>query len=555
MYIGFHRTCTSCTAQKGFQGGEIGFGDAMFAEQARHIAGATFTDMVRTHEDQAYLLTVVPTVVSLSHKTSGSLGGHEVVLTGTGFHEEQGEGCVANQVLLAGVGCEVTECTRTMLRCTVAPENTSLVYPVAGTTGLAEKTWADNRGGSLDGWEDQDDYGNPLEWTKTSIGGADGRGAFVKDFGNNFADEHVGYFVPPLTSRYRFWASGDDLVAVWINKDGASFDGLEKVVEASYAVNGVVAAKSNPISLVAGKRYAIRTRHVEFGGNDWMLAGVEVMDPAETSEGAPHHPHTQYHRVKEIQRVELTATKRDQVQTITVSNVDVGGSFQVEGLDEKLTRRPKLSSKINIVANNPNAMAGELRNALRDAYQGISGCRDYHVTCTDNFDTAAELVFSVKILCPAPQKDGAVTLFPDIRVDGAELVASSKGRRLRASRSAATVTVETVVRPSALLEGTFQLTLGSEGTEPIAVGRGDRFGDSAAAELEASLARYLRQVKETRVVFSEGVRTDGNRDVQFYRYVDWKHRKHCKHCSSAHTWKFPREREERDCWWGSFSRP
>ena len=296
--------------------GEVGFGDALFAEQAHHAAGATFADMVRTHEDQAYLLTVVPTVLSLSHKTSGSLGGHEVVLTGTGFHEEQGEGCSANQVLLAGVACEVTECTRSMLRCTVAPWlNAVAGSPTPGTTGLAGKTWGDKRSGSLDGWEEDPDYGNPLAWTKTSIGGTDGRGAFVKDFGSNFADEHVGYFVAPLTSQYRFWVSGDDLAAVWINKNGTSFDGLEKVVEVS---NSVVAAKSEPISLAAGERYAIRTRHIEFSGSDWMLAGVEVLDAPTAADGAPHHPHTQYHRVKEIQRVELTATKRDQVQTITV---------------------------------------------------------------------------------------------------------------------------------------------------------------------------------------------------------------------------------------------
>ena len=162
-------------------------------------------------------------------------------------------------------------------------------------------------------------------------------------------------------------------------------------------------------------------------------------------------------------------------------------------------------------------MAGQLRNALRDAYRGISGCNNYQVTCEDNLESGAELVFRVKIQCTAAQKEGSVTPFPLIGIDGSELQASSKGRRLRASRSTATVAIKTVINPTALLEGTFQLTLGSEGTEPIAIA-GDNFGDRAAAELENTLATYLRQVKETRVFFSEGVRTEGDREVQFYRY-------------------------------------
>jgi hypothetical protein len=483
--------------QAGDEGGsgKIGFGDAMFTERMELANDIIYEDLVTAHGDKAHVVTVLPSVVGLSAGTSGSLGGHEVVVTGTGFAGEHVDvGCGDNEVLLAGVPCEVLACSNTMVRCVVGPANDTLSAPTAGTIGLTKKTWTQSLG-DVDGWESYSEFANSM--TQTAVGGTINRGSFGTESPDSKSDELSGYFVAPVTSRYRFWVAGKANSAVYLNENGADFNGMTKIVEGAESPT-VIQQQSEPVSLVGGERYAFRTRH---SGSGYFMASVEMMDPPDVA--TPHV--MQYHRVNEIQRIELSGSYGRQVQTITISDVGVGGSFQIAGAIDPYNRRPKMSEEIAVVSDNKNAMQSGLRNALRSTYNG--GCRSFSVECEDQLAPSSQLIFKVTFRCDPKQENGNLQLFEQIMVNGEKLVPAG-GLRHRSARAVATVRVATTKRPTTALEGTFQLTLGDFAMEPMNL-------DIEAEEFAATMVRFLPDVQGVNVRKFADTRTQDDVEIQF----------------------------------------
>ena len=88
--------------------------------------------------DTTFNVIVQPTVRSLSLHASGTEGGQELVIHGSGFREVPG--CAGNVVAVQGSPCTVTACTQSELRCIIGPEAPP-PSPTPGVVGLIHKFW------------------------------------------------------------------------------------------------------------------------------------------------------------------------------------------------------------------------------------------------------------------------------------------------------------------------------------------------------------------------------------------------------------------------------
>lgn len=240
----------------------FGNGDAMFSERD---SSPVTRDLVSTAHDDSntgHVLTLVPRIASLSTQISGALGGDTLVIQGHGFSAN----CDSNEVTVAGVLCTITSCSNTQIECTTGNSSSALTSSspqIPGTAGVRRKQW--NEGVSdLDFETSVSEYTNP-DVIDTALDGWYG----VYARGSNYAQEHSALFVAPYTTNYSFWVLGDDRAQLDINPAGTDFSSMTTIASMPYPTSQYVtqaSQKSAPVHLVAGQRYAIRTRHEEGGG-------------------------------------------------------------------------------------------------------------------------------------------------------------------------------------------------------------------------------------------------------------------------------------------------
>ena len=403
----------------------LGYGDAQFREMGKHSGGG-LRDMARPDPnggDAAYVLTVVPTIATISTPVAGVNGGDEFTVTGTGFHADAND-CSANKVVLQGAECVVkAPCTATAITCTVADASAAEAEGsnYRGTSGLKMSMWTGKMPSGTDGWELGaagqlgEKYFAPVH-TAVTMGGTDSVDIFTDRHKDSYAVEEKGYFVAPKTTQYRFWCTGDDVVSVHLDVDGLGFVNMTKVAASSSAThsfyNGQMETKiSEPITLQAGQRYPFMTRFIEWGGLDYWMVGVEVFD------AGMHDDMFQYQQVNEIQRVYLQAQATRQVELITLKGV-TGGSFKFVG-KENAKSEP---IEVNSIKSRKNQLMDALRNVYR--HDGGRSCNDYSVAITeDGIGTRGVLQFAVTINCrPAVDADsGDAIPFPAFKLDIAGL--------------------------------------------------------------------------------------------------------------------------------------
>ena len=143
-------------------------------------------------EHPSHLL-VVPHVVSISPRSSGSLGGHAITISGNGFVPflEGGACGGANAVDLSGSPCRITSCSPTELVCTAGPiPSADAVASRKGAPGL-ENIILLKDGGSRPG---ATHYAR-LQFDPSGFAGAKGQVL-------------TGVFFPPLTGAYSFSVLG-----------------------------------------------------------------------------------------------------------------------------------------------------------------------------------------------------------------------------------------------------------------------------------------------------------------------------------------------------------
>ena len=402
-----------------YQQDQLGFGDAQFREFGKHSLGG-IRDMARPDPnggDAAYVLTVVPTISTISTPVAGVNGGDAFTVVGTGFHADSKD-CSANKVILQGAECVVrAPCTHTEITCTVA--NATAAEPKGaahrGTSGLEMKLW-NAAPSSIDDWElgangpMSEKYYAP-DVSQVTLGGTDSMDIFADRHRDYYSVEEKGYFVPPKTTQYRFWTYGDDLVGVFLDLDDLGFTNMTKVASNTGATRSMFTRIgeqiSAPIELEAGKRYPIMTRFVEWGGLDYWMIGVEFFDADR------HEDMFQYQPVNEIQRVYLQAQATRQVELITLKGV-TGGSFRLVGKDDAKSEPIEVKN----VASRKN----QLMTALNYFYRyvpGVGNCRSYFVDVPeDGIGTRGVLQFSVTINCrPAVDDDGLAVPFPKFKLD------------------------------------------------------------------------------------------------------------------------------------------
>lgn len=407
-----------------------GHGDAMFSENED---GPTQAAMARPFGDKAYVLTIVPVVKSMSTAQSGLNGGQEITITGTGFQAVQ---CTQNVVLLAGVPCTVTACSRTELTCTVANStDTDATRSYPSTSGLHYRKWTDVQTNPLiqksgfeqktDAWAEHSSYTNPNTLDTTMGGtGYDSNGWSRHEYshakGNYYREEERGYFVAPNSGEYRWYISGDDVATVWLNQNDTSFDrknGMKRVAWNAGATSSYRHGNhqiSEWMNLTKGQRYPFQIRFIEWGGHDYFQAGVEIKN------SDAHKTLTQYHRVNEIQTMQFRARIQRQEQRITVFKTSGTGTFQILGkvtlAADGFTKVRARSSKIEIASSKRRY---QLQQAMSNVYRHISGtnCNNYKVNEEDEIVNSGTLTFIVVIDCNAVNNaDGSLRQYPVIEV-------------------------------------------------------------------------------------------------------------------------------------------
>jgi hypothetical protein len=95
--------------------------------------------------------------------------------------------------------------------------------------------------------------------------------------GDNYGTRARAFIRPPTTGNYTFWLAGDDDCELWLSPDDNA-GGIIRIANVSGWTNSrewtkFASQQSAPISLTAGRRYYIETRHKEGTGGDNLAVG------------------------------------------------------------------------------------------------------------------------------------------------------------------------------------------------------------------------------------------------------------------------------------------
>jgi hypothetical protein len=158
--------------------------------------------------------------------------------------------------------------------------------------------------------------------------------------GTHIGNVFKGWFIPPVSTEYRFYMACDDHCLLRIGKTAGlgpeGFNATEDIITTYGATSRRLyhyVDGRNRVSewrfLEANQSYYIESHHVEGGGNDHFSVAVEINQTNSTNvtQMVGHH-----HAVREIQYVGIhTNDFRDTIR-ITIDNPD-GGEFKLVLVD------------------------------------------------------------------------------------------------------------------------------------------------------------------------------------------------------------------------------
>lgn len=113
----------------------------------------------------------------------------------------------------------------------------------------------------------------------------DTRTVYPNDSHDNFGARISGVIIPLVSGDYEFFLRSDDASQLFINKSGDAIAGLEMIAEETGCCNAFqetgATQTSAPLTLQAGKAYAIQALYKEGGGGDfcqvaWRRAGDKI---------------------------------------------------------------------------------------------------------------------------------------------------------------------------------------------------------------------------------------------------------------------------------------
>ncbi|EDQ93048.1 uncharacterized protein MONBRDRAFT_22411 [Monosiga brevicollis MX1] len=300
---------------------------------------ANYNSVWLAHKNTTYDFEVHPVVSALSASAAGTLGGALLTVYGDGF---DADACVENNVVsVAGVNCVPVACTNTEITCRL--EAVVGVPESDLPRGLAGSIFSN----SLGTWTPAP--AEVFNFTQTS-----GAHHYMRDFDTQYRQVLEGYFVPEATGDHRFFCQGDDRCYFDISTDESVENMTDSVAYSTYATsywnsNNQI---SDPIPLVAGRRYRCRIRHIQYGGGDFFKVGMHVSSP-----DVVLSPNEILHEsLRERQIIEFTSDVVREQHELVFNNV-YNGTFYLT-LDGQWTTAVDLDSP----------------SALADAFEDISDC-------------------------------------------------------------------------------------------------------------------------------------------------------------------------------------
>ena len=133
-----------------------------------------------------------------------------------------------------------------------------------GGSSMTDLTGNANYPGSPSGRELMTNFEGPSSW------------------GDNYGDRFRGYVYPPTTGSYIFWISGDDASELWLSTNDNPANAVRIAYVSAWTSSREWMKEANqqsvPITLMAGQKYYVETRHKEGTGGDniavrWQLPG------------------------------------------------------------------------------------------------------------------------------------------------------------------------------------------------------------------------------------------------------------------------------------------
>jgi hypothetical protein len=152
-----------------------------------------------------YYAKAVPVIHNLTTTTGYTTGGNVMNVTGHGFNNPN------ISATADGKACSLLEYTDTWFTCeiTAATSASTAGVPLVGSHGL-RKLLVNSSLSTTDGYVNLQNYNdlNKPEWMKNMSLSLNLESS--ENLGDRIAHEYKGWFVPPATTRYRFYMSCDD---------------------------------------------------------------------------------------------------------------------------------------------------------------------------------------------------------------------------------------------------------------------------------------------------------------------------------------------------------
>ena len=229
-----------------------------------------------------YTTKTVPVIFGVSANSGFKTGGQELTVKGYGFDTGKIDAKVD------GVPCNVTSFAKDQFTCEVQPAASASVVdvPHIGQHGIRRMLVNSSMNANQQYvWLDNFDDMTKPDWTRQESLAMNIE--MPPNLGDRMSNNFTGWFVPPATTRYRFYMSCDDHCRLYLGNTPNSTV-ASKILDLNTAINFRDYWRANDgkrrisdwISLTEGEHYFIQTSVAEGGGGDHFSVAVEIEQSA-----------------------------------------------------------------------------------------------------------------------------------------------------------------------------------------------------------------------------------------------------------------------------------